>query len=35
MKEEANKSYTENLTLMPKDQKGSKFIQKKIDEPDF
>ena len=32
MKEEQNKSYTENITLMLKDQKGSKFIQKKIDE---
>ena len=32
MKEEQNKSYSENLTLMIKDQKGSKFIQKKIDE---
>ena len=32
MKEDSNKSYTENLKLMLKDQKGSKFIQKKIDE---
>ena len=32
MKEEQNKSYSENITLMIKDQKGSKFIQKKIDE---
>ena len=32
MKEDSNKSYTENLRLMLKDQKGSKFIQKKIDE---
>ena len=32
MKEDASKSYTENLKLMLKDQKGSKFIQKKIDE---
>ena len=32
MKEEQNKSFIENIILMLKDQKGSKFIQKKIDE---
>ena len=32
MRDDANKSYTENLKLMLKDQKGSKFIQKKIEE---
>ena len=32
MKEEQNKSFIENIILMLKDQKGSKYIQKKIDE---
>ena len=32
IKEEQNKSYNENLKLKLKDQKWSKFIQKKIDE---
>jgi hypothetical protein len=32
MRDDANKSYTENIKLMLKDQKGSKFIQKKIEE---
>ena len=38
MRDESNKSYTENLKLiMLKDQKGSKLLQKKIDEksPEF
>ena len=32
MKDDANKSHLENIKLMLKDQKGSKFIQKKIEE---
>lgn len=32
MREDSNRSYNENLKLMLKDQKGSKFIQKKIEE---
>ena len=37
MKDEANKSITENIRLMLKDQKGSKYFQKKIEEksPEF
>ena len=37
MKDDINKSYNDNLKLMLKDQKNSKFIQKKIEEksPEF
>ena len=37
IREDSNRSYNENLQLMLKDQKGSKYIQKKIEEksPDF
>ena len=37
IKEDSNRNYNENLKLMIKDQKGSKYIQKKIEEksPEF